>query len=85
MIGVTYHQVIKYELGLNRLWAGQLYVIARALDVPVTSCFEGFGARPAPHTASQRRLIEFTRNFSEIQNEQYKEVLFTIVRLLAAR
>ena len=37
MIGVTYQQAHKYERGINRVSAGRLYQIARALSVPVAS------------------------------------------------
>ncbi len=41
LIGVTYQQAHKYERGINRVSAGRLYQIARALSVPVGSFFEG--------------------------------------------
>jgi transcriptional regulator with XRE-family HTH domain len=85
MIGVTYGQVLKYESGTSRISAGQLYEIARALGVPTTFFYEELDGPPAPSAAAQRRLLEFTRNFGEIQNERHKEVLLAIVRLLAAR
>ena len=83
-MGVTYQQALKYERGDDRLSAGQLYEIARALDVPVTFCFEGLDGQPAPNAAAQRRQLEIARNFNQIQNEQYKEALSAIVRILAA-
>ena len=33
LIGVTYQQAHKYEKGINRVAAGRLYSIARALGV----------------------------------------------------
>jgi transcriptional regulator with XRE-family HTH domain len=83
-IGVTFQQALKYERGENRLSAGQLYAIARALDVPITFCFEGLEGPEPPSASGQRRLLEMTRNFNQIQNEQYKEALSALVRLLAA-
>lgn len=41
MVGVGLKQVNKYELGINRVSAGRLYEIARALDVPVGYFFQG--------------------------------------------
>lgn len=40
-IGVTFQQVQKYERGANRIGAGRLSQIARVLNVPVHSFFEG--------------------------------------------
>ena len=45
-IGVTFQQVQKYENGKNRVGAGRLMHIARALDVPITAFFDGL-AKPA--------------------------------------
>jgi transcriptional regulator with XRE-family HTH domain len=40
-IGVTFQQVQKYEKGMNRVGAGRLTQIARVLNVPVGSFFDG--------------------------------------------
>ena len=40
-IGVTFQQVQKYEKGMNRVGAGRLTRIARVLNVPVGSFFDG--------------------------------------------
>ena len=40
-IGVTFQQVQKYEKGANRVGAGRLTRIARVLNVPVGSFFDG--------------------------------------------
>ena len=40
-IGVTFQQVQKYEKGMNRVGAGRLTQIARVLNVPVNTFFEG--------------------------------------------
>ncbi len=84
MIGVTFQQALKYERGENRLSAGHFYAVARALDVPITFCFEGLEGPQSPSASGQRRLLEMPRNFNEIQNEQYQEALSAVVRLLAA-
>jgi DNA-binding XRE family transcriptional regulator len=45
LIGVTYQQAHKYETGINRISAGRLYQIARALGVDIM--WPGGGLRPA--------------------------------------
>ena len=86
MIGVTYQQVNKYEHGTNRVSAGRLYEIARALDVPITYFYEGVGDEEprqlAPH---QRSILEVARNFAAIENEQHQAALNHIARVLAGR
>ncbi len=41
LIGITYQQAHKYEVGMNRVSAGRLYAIAQALQVGVEYFFEG--------------------------------------------
>ena len=52
LIGVTYQQAHKYETGINRISAGRLYQIARALGVEISYFFEdvepGSGVSPQP-------------------------------------
>lgn len=50
MLGVSFQQVQKYELGKNRVSASKLFAIAQALGVPVGSFFadlEEAGADPS--------------------------------------
>jgi DNA-binding XRE family transcriptional regulator len=43
LLGVSYQQTHKYERGINRITAGLLHAVARALDVEVGYFFEGVG------------------------------------------
>ena len=71
MIGVTYQQAHKYERGINRVSAGRLFEIARALSAPITYFYEGIGEEgPRQITPHQRMLLEIARNFAEIRNEK---------------
>ena len=84
MIGVTYQQAHKYEYGTNRVSAGRLYEIARALDVPITYFYENVGDEKARQIAPhQRPLLEIARNFTAIENEKHREALCQIARVLA--
>jgi transcriptional regulator with XRE-family HTH domain len=84
MIGVTYQQAHKYERGINRVPAGTLYEIARALNSPITYFYEGLGQETPPLVApSKSMLLEMTRNFAEIQNEKHQEALSQLARALA--
>jgi transcriptional regulator with XRE-family HTH domain len=85
MIGVTYQQAHKYERGINRVSAGRLFEIARALSAPITYFYEGIGEEGTrqimPH---QRMLLELARNFAEIRNEKHQEAVSQIARALAS-
>ena len=85
-IGLTYQQSNKYELGINRVSAGRLYEIARALDTPITYFYEGVGDEKPPQLAPRQRMIfEIARNFTAIENEKHREALSQVARILAGR
>ena len=86
MIGVTYQQAHKYERGVNRVSAGRLFEIARALSAPITYFYEGIGEEgPQQITPRQRMLLEVARNFAEIKNEKHQEAMSQLARALASR
>jgi transcriptional regulator with XRE-family HTH domain len=84
LIGVTYQQAHKYEKGINRVAAGRLYSIARALGVEVGYFYEGLqiggGFVPSP---SQRMLPDLVRTFLNIPDPRHREAVATLARALA--
>jgi transcriptional regulator with XRE-family HTH domain len=84
LIGVTYQQAHKYEKGINRVAAGRLYSIARALGVEVGYFYEGLplggGFVPSP---SQRMLLGLVRTFLHIPDPRHREAVATLARALA--
>ncbi len=84
LIGVTYQQAHKYERGINRVSAGRLYDIARALSVSVGYFFEQLedagGREMAPR---QRMRLELARNFGKITNQRHQEALSYLARALS--
>ena len=84
LIGVTYQQAHKYEKGINRIAAGRLYNLARALGVEVGYFFEGLDdGQPFQPTAQQRMLLELARNFISLTNRRHQEAICVLVRVLA--
>lgn len=84
MIGVTYQQAHKYERGINRISAGRLYNIAKALNVPIAYFYDGLDATDS-HDVSirQRKCLEMARNFSMIGSESQQNALSQLARTLA--
>jgi transcriptional regulator with XRE-family HTH domain len=84
MLGITYQQAHKYETGANRVSAGRLHQLARALEVDVGYFYEGLGSgEPARPTArQQRQMLELARNFAALARPQ-QEALCELVRALA--
>ena len=84
LIGVTYQQAHKYEKGINRVAAGRLYHIARALGVEVGYFFEGLhGNNAFKPTPRQRLLLELGRNFIAIPMRKHQEAICSLARALA--
>jgi transcriptional regulator with XRE-family HTH domain len=88
LIGVTYQQAHKYETGINRISAGRLYQIARALGVEISYFFEdvepGSGVtRGQELMPQQRMLLELARNFAAIRSRKHQEALCHLARVLS--
>ena len=82
-LGIIYQQAHKYEKGHNRISAGRLHALARALGVEPGYFFEGLGSgEPARPTAQQRRMLELARSFAALPRRQ-QEALTELARALA--
>ena len=88
LIGVTYQQAHKYETGINRISAGRLYQIARALGVEISHFFEDVepgssATRNQELMPQQRMLLELARNFAAIKSRKHQDALCNLARVLA--
>ena len=85
LIGVTYQQAHKYEKGINRIAAGRLSSIARALGVEVGYFYEGMDSAVEPNKPSpqQRLLLELARNFVALPSRKHQEAICNLARVLA--
>ena len=84
LIGVTYQQAHKYEKGINRIAAGRLYDVARALGVDVGYFFQGLeGEEEFQPTPQQRMLLELARSFINMPSRRHQEALCNLARALA--
>lgn len=83
-IGVTYQQGHKYEKGINRIAAGRLWHIAKAMRCDVNYFFEGLESdkRVSPHPAAQdRQLLELSRTYASLTPKQ-KQMVSALVHAL---
>ena len=84
LIGVTYQQVHKYEKGINRVTAGRLHGMARALRVEVGYFFEGLESADLFVPSSQQRmLLDLARNYLDIPVPEHREAIVALARALA--
>lgn len=83
MIGVTYQQEHKYERGINRVSAGQLYVIARALNAPVSYFYDDLASPHSPPDEHARVRLNIARHLTEITDLKKLDVVSRLAQALA--
>lgn len=89
LIEVTHQQLQKYEMGVNRVSAGRLALIAKFLNTSVANFYEGLdfelkSTEPDFNiNQNQRMCIEVSRNFMRIKNPEHKDAINSLVRILA--
>lgn len=90
-VGVKFQQIQKYETGANRVSASRLWDIAAAMDVHVSSFFEGFqdeGKAPAAKVAMpadltvNKEAADLVRSYYAIPENQRRR-LFELARVLS--
>jgi transcriptional regulator with XRE-family HTH domain len=89
-IGVSLHQVQKYETGTNRISAGRLQRIAEVLSVPVTFFFDGQSVTSGGEQVfspldylSTEVAVRLARAFSKIENSKIRYAVVQIVECIA--
>jgi transcriptional regulator with XRE-family HTH domain len=82
-IYVTHQQLQKYEKGTNRISAGRLVSIAKALRKPVSYFFDEIEQVQALPSQHQRMCIEVSRNFMRIKSAMHQNAVNLLVRTLA--
>ncbi len=86
LIGVTYQQAHKYERGINRVSAGRLFDISKALGVGVSFFYDGIEDGETAEVAPRQRMcLELARNFTHISNERHQLALSSLARALVEK
>ena len=85
IIDVTHQQLQKYEKGTNRISAGRLVLIAKALSKDVSYFYDGLDSNDQEPvmTQHQRMCIEVSRNFMKIENSDHQNAVNTLVKSLS--
>jgi transcriptional regulator with XRE-family HTH domain len=80
LIGVSYQQQHKYELGADRITAGRLHAIARALDVDLADLFVGLEGQASDE--HDDLTLELLRAFLRIRNPRHQRAICLLARAL---
>lgn len=62
-LDLTFQQVQKYERGANRLGAGRLFEMAKALDVPIQFFFEDLPDAPSGPSSGPKMLEDAQKTY----------------------
>jgi transcriptional regulator with XRE-family HTH domain len=92
--GVTFQQIQKYENGMNRIGAGNLYKFSKALGVEVAYFFEGVDEIMGIDTTSlgndfkedpmsNKDTTRVTHDYIRIKDEHVRKQIFLLVKALA--
>jgi transcriptional regulator with XRE-family HTH domain len=89
-LGVTFQQVQRYELGINRIGGGRLLRIANLFGIPVASLYDGAEAGRHPRQPSLLRLIadkelRLAQAFARVEDRRARTLIIALTELLAQK
>jgi len=83
-LGMSHQQLQKYETGSNRVSAGVLYHVARALSVPVDALFEGVDDGSPSDLEAKALLLARNRCHAIVNRASSVPVLDSMAKVLRA-
>lgn len=83
-LGMSHQQLQKYETGSNRVSAGVLYHVARALSVPVDALFEGVDDGSPPDLEAKALLLARSKCHTIVDRASSVPVLDSMAKVLRA-
>jgi transcriptional regulator with XRE-family HTH domain len=91
-LGVTFQQIQKYELGINRVGSGRLYEIAEIFEVPLASFFEDGKSsatsreRQSPYALLDDPLtMQILKEFMKIEDKARRQSLVLLIEKIVAK
>lgn len=82
-VSITHQQIAKYENGSNKVSAARLYLIADALDIPITSFYENIDKHTPldeVSTQHQRLCLDLSTNFMRIKSSKIQKSISDLVK-----
>jgi transcriptional regulator with XRE-family HTH domain len=86
ILGITFQQVQKYEKGTNRVGAGRLLAISKALGVPVSFFFEGQASEAESKPSDVQSLltsregIALAQAFVRIESDAMRQAIVALAQ-----
>lgn len=83
LVGLTFQQIQKYELGKNRIACGRLYEFSKIFNVPVSYFFEDFDVVEKINCdIIDCNVIKLVNSFNKIKNDNNKTIILDIMKLV---
>ncbi len=85
-LGLTYHQVRNYELGVNRVSASTLWMLSKILDVPVSFFFDELDDERTWSPVDilpKRETLELVRAYYRIRDPSARKRLYDMTQAMA--
>ncbi len=85
-VGLTFHQIQKYEKGIDRIAASRLWQFSLILGQPISWFFEGIGERKrkGDDLLAKRETLQLVRYFSACDPDVQKH-LATMINAVAGK
>lgn len=86
VLGISYQQLHKYENGSNSVSAGRLADMAKALNIHVTTFFEGLDdvdQSDSQGDSPNRENLLLAKYYNQIQCEFDRQAVITLIHTLA--
>lgn len=84
-LGISYQQIQKYENGANRVSAGRLYIIAKALGTQIGAFFEdsALSLRQDQLSVTSEDVVQAAKELSAVPDPRVRNSIRALVRLLS--
>lgn len=82
-INITHQQIAKYENGSNKVSAARLYIIAKALDMPISYFYDNIDQHTPldeVSTQHQRLCLDLSTNFMNIKSSKIQKSIADLVK-----
>jgi transcriptional regulator with XRE-family HTH domain len=83
LLGVSTQQIQKYEVGINRISATKLHVLAKFLKIPLDLFFDEYKYATADESVFTEQAYAVLRNYIAINDQAIKDCLEIYIKNLA--
>jgi len=85
VMGLSTQQIQKYEMGINRISASRLYLLARELDIPITDFYDELESEPPQGQGYMRdfMVIATVKALNSIGSKSLCNHLYKLIVILA--